>query len=48
MAKTKTEKQADAAQKRVQKFIDESFAQLKLETTAAFADARKQSKKEGK
>lgn len=48
MAKSKIEKQVDAAQKRVQKFIDESFAQLQTETTAAFADARKKMKKEGK
>lgn len=48
MAKTKIEKQVDAAQKRVQKFIEESFAQLKTETAEAFAEARKQLKKEGK
>ena len=34
-------KRIKAAQKRVQKFIDESFAKLAEDTKAAFAAARK-------
>ena len=40
MAKTKIEKQVDAAKKRVQRFIDEAFDDLKKDVAAQFAVAR--------
>jgi hypothetical protein len=40
MAKSKIDKQVEAAQKRVQKFIDEAFDDLKKDVAAQFAVAR--------
>jgi hypothetical protein len=40
MAKTKIQKQVDAAQKRVQKFIDEAFDDLQKDVMAQFAVAK--------
>lgn len=42
MAKSKIDKQVDAARKRVQKFIDEAFDDLKRDVAAQFAVARMQ------
>ncbi len=42
MAKSKIDKQVDAAQKRVQRFIDEAFDDLKKDVAAQFAVARMQ------
>ena len=38
--KTKIDKQVAAAQKRVQRFIVDSFVDLQLETAAKFKEAR--------
>jgi hypothetical protein len=40
MAKSKIDKQVEAAQKRVQRFIDEAFDDLKKDVAAQFAVAR--------
>lgn len=40
MAKTKIQKQIDAAQKRIQRRIDESFDDLKRDVAAQFAVAK--------
>jgi hypothetical protein len=40
LAKSKIDKQVEAAQKRVQRFIDEAFDDLKKDVAAQFAVAR--------